>query len=137
MPALTFQKRFVGPIKRGEKKQTIRLPRLKNKIKKGQILYLYNGMRTKQCNLITKAWCKSIRKLRFLHNGGITLDGQLLSGFEMEELATNDGFENMEKMREWFDNKYHDKYHGGMYDEEFDLIIWETDAAKMGPSTNG
>lgn len=51
MPAYNFQKRFVPMILSGRKFHTVRRRR-KNPTKEGDWLYLYSGMRTKQCKQI-------------------------------------------------------------------------------------
>jgi hypothetical protein len=73
MPSLNFQTQFVRLIESGKKRQTIR-PLRKNPIKVGDKLYLFTGLRTKDCKtLVTpesfiwtyglKDWIKSNGKL--------------------------------------------------------------------------
>lgn len=50
---LGFKPRFVDPILDGHKLHTLRNPR-KVTPKVGEVLYMYTGLRTKYCKLITK-----------------------------------------------------------------------------------
>lgn len=60
MPALPFQKNLRAPIRKGTKPGTVRQVRLKNPIKVGDTLYLYTGMRTKQCKKFGERICKAV-----------------------------------------------------------------------------
>lgn len=74
MPLLNFELRFAGLIESGEKRQTIRAQR-KYPIKAGDKLYLYTGVRTKNCRKLktkfdktdedgkTFVICKSVQKI--------------------------------------------------------------------------
>lgn len=81
MPSLNFQKQFVALIESGAKRQTIRPVRKRTPIKVGDNLYLFTGLRTKNCkNIITPfskpynsrktgkhseyVICKSVEKIR-------------------------------------------------------------------------
>jgi hypothetical protein len=57
MPAYSFKKRFVPYVLMGNKKQTIRQRRLKGFAKPGDTIYLYYGMRTKNCAKIGEGNC--------------------------------------------------------------------------------
>src|ERR1051326_4822817 len=83
MPALNFKKQFVPAIRAGisksknfklqPKRQTIRAIR-KRPIVKGDTLYLYTGMRTRNCALIGEAVCKDARLVSIRPNGTVYLE---------------------------------------------------------------
>lgn len=49
MPALSFQPRLIKAVMNGTKPGTIRQLRKSNLIKPGDVIYIFTGMRTKQC----------------------------------------------------------------------------------------
>jgi uncharacterized protein YqfB (UPF0267 family) len=108
MPAINFQPQFVDLIRKGEKKQTIRRKR-KIQIKAGDKLFLYTGMRTKNCQKIIEADCKSVQEVK-IDSAGIkskwypNMDAYMIHSPDF--FAKQDGFNNWEEMRDWFDNRY-------------------------------
>ena len=105
MPALNFQKQFVNKILNGEKKQTIRAKR-KRPFVRGDILYLYTGMRTKNCDKIGESFCIDIADVEIIDKEKIKIDGMELNRFLRDELASNDGFKNYYEMVEWFEKTH-------------------------------
>jgi len=94
MPALNFKKQFVEEILSGEKKQTIRAMR-KRPFKVGDRLYLYTGMRTKQCKKIGEAVCTKVEHIKIYYKNDILnvkLKGRILSFDELNYFAVYDGF---------------------------------------------
>jgi hypothetical protein len=100
MPAINFKKEFVDAVKDGSKAQTIRATR-KVPIKVGDILYLYTGMRTKQCEKIGEVVCKSVHDIE-INDIGIMVDGSYLNPSECYRLAIADGFENTQAFLKFF-----------------------------------
>lgn len=97
-PAISFSgEGSRGPmwrlIKRGEKTQTVRKPRIRP-IKEGDTLYLYWKQRTpkemKSVHLIAEAQATKVSRMKyrdFAHDDGF---------------ARRDGFENSAELRTWF-----------------------------------
>jgi hypothetical protein len=104
MPAINFKKEFAEKVKDGSKRQTIR-PVRKNPIKKGDTLYLYTGMRTKNCRKLKDVICKDVQKIK-IHEVAIEIeDEQILPPFR-NMIATNDGFECLADLVYFFRNQY-------------------------------
>ena len=102
MPALGFQKQFVPMIEDGSKHHTIRRKR-KNPIKVGDVLYLYTGMRTKQCRLIKEVTCTAVVPIKIMPGTGIVrLGDTTLTEKTLEVFATNDGFSDVHSFFEFF-----------------------------------
>lgn len=64
MPALSFQKQLRAPVRKGTKPGTVRQVRLKNPIKVGDTLYMFTGMRTRQCKKFGERICKAVYPIR-------------------------------------------------------------------------
>jgi hypothetical protein len=107
MPALNFAARFAGAVERGEKRQTIRSG---SRIKAGDTLYLYTGMRTKACRKIGDETCRAVRPItvKMTARGIMTvrLDGRRLAHDEMCLLAREDGFSTLMQFVAWFRDLY-------------------------------
>jgi len=109
MPALNFQARFAPLVEAGKKRQTIRAPRKDGRDPKaGQTLYLYTGMRTKDCRKLLngEVKCKSVEKIEIVHPEGVFVSGRLLCHEERQSMAEADGFEHSGQMAEWFKREY-------------------------------
>lgn len=105
MPAINFQKQFVEAIVSGQKKQTIRSMR-KRPFKKGDRLYLYTGMRTKNCHRIGLVVCSRVETFEILplsdHSAKVIVEGVRLSGGQIHQLAVADGFQESHQMMDFF-----------------------------------
>lgn len=106
MPILNFQKQFADKVKNGTKRQTIRKLR-KHPIKIDDILYLYTGLRTKNCEKIGQNICNNVEYIEILHDGFWILSDKILNDKELELLAEKDGFKDFDEMCKWF-SKNHD-----------------------------
>lgn len=104
MPALNFLKQFVETVERGHDRQTIRAKR-KHPIKRGDRLYLYTGMRTKDCRGLGEAICSEVEPI-IIDGDLVCLSGRCLKEKERDALARADGFSNYAEMEEWFNEKY-------------------------------
>jgi hypothetical protein len=99
MVAYSFQQRFVTPIRRLTKQQTIRADR-KRHARIGEELQLYTGMRTRQCKLIGRATCMSVTPItlefgRGNGDGKICYDGIVFrSRDNLDQFAQLDGFDD-------------------------------------------
>lgn len=122
MPALNFQKQFAPAVKAGTKKQTIRSIR-KRPFKKGDKLYLFTGMRTKNCVRLKDAICKSVFTIKIYDTSttkylafsiysdiSIRLFGK--NSLEANSFARRDGFKDADEMIEWFQKTHGLPFHG-------------------------
>lgn len=107
MPALSFKSSFAEKILSEAKTTTIRVAR-KVPIEKGDTLYLFSGMRTKNCKRIATAVCMMVEP--------VTIDlllweiylgvGQLVLPHQLTKFAQDDGFENAPSLFQWFTDQY-------------------------------
>lgn len=127
MPSLSFQKQFAPGIhamldknyrkRTGIKPKgtTIRAKR-KNPIKKGDVLYLFIGQRTKYCQRLGKVSCKKIEDIiidETREGFRICVDGMPpLSLEEAQFVAETDGFESVKQMVKWFSRVYKLPFNG-------------------------
>ena len=103
MPALNFKAQFAPLVESREKKQTIRQV-WKRPIKVGDTLYLYTGMRTKECRKLLEAECMVISGFRIgadWESRIVTVNGDKLSHDDLYSLAVRDGFPDIIAF-EWF-----------------------------------
>ena len=101
MSALNFKKEFAEDVRTGRKRQTIRRER-KNPIRRGEMLFLYTGMRTKNCELLRKNFCHEVSKI-IIDNYHIQIDykhePQIHTSISvLNREAQKDGFKNWEEM---------------------------------------
>ncbi len=118
MPAYNFKKEFADDVEARIKRQTIRQKR-KRRTKPGETLYLYTGMRTKQCRSLGVERCLDVRdieitELEYVVNGqNIKREAIIIGNNTMmvESVAGNrfarlDGFDGSAQMIEWFKKQY-------------------------------
>lgn len=101
MPALSFNSRFASLVESGRKTQTIRAPR-KRPIVVGDRLYLYTGMRTKECRKLGEALVERVDPVRIEAIGIVLVDGILLDLDARAQLARDDGFTSYTAFLDWF-----------------------------------
>lgn len=121
MPALNFQKQFVPLIESGKKRQTIR-PVSKRVIISGDKLFLFTGLRTKNCRCIIPpiriyhrdqhsftfnpyVICKSVDKIK-IGLLEVYINEKELMGCDKFSLAYKDGFENYTDFYFFFKKQY-------------------------------
>ena len=96
MPLIGFKKEFADLVESGAKRQTIRAPR-KRPIKVGDTLYLYTGLRTKQCRKLGEGRCYQVIRVdlgpREIIGWGIQLSNYV---------AIRDGLSSYSKLAKWF-----------------------------------
>lgn len=96
MVAYSFKGLFAPKILDESKRQTIRADRRRH-ARPGEELQLYTGMRTKQCRLVGRAVCTSIRRVVISFGRGcadqVRVDGAPI-GSTLDEFARADGFED-------------------------------------------
>ena len=123
MPALNFKQEFADLVESGKKRQTIRAYRKDGRDPKpGDTLYLYTGMRTKQCRKLGEAVCGGVYTFglswSWQERGIVAVrTGRGCPVHGGEEVATQDGFESLADMVDWFE-----KVHGLPF--EGVLIRW-------------
>jgi hypothetical protein len=76
MPSLNFKAQFAESVESGSKKQTIRANR-KHPIRIGDTLYLFTGMRTRNCRRLGEATAKMVRDIT-ISESGVKIDGQAI-----------------------------------------------------------
>ncbi|KAA2237724.1 hypothetical protein [Salinarimonas soli] len=136
MVAYSFQRRFIDPILTGTKRQTIRADR-KRHAHPGEELQLYAGMRTRSCQLITRARCIEVVRVNlcFSAHGAAELfqvDGHLLPPTAMEHFAKADGFASVREMAGfWFE--HHAQAGQSIVDFDGVMIRWVPLAEELAP----
>ncbi|DBA34753.1 TPA_asm: hypothetical protein vir520_00028 [Caudoviricetes sp. vir520] len=120
MPALSFKKEFVDMVESGKKTQSIRLVG-KRQFRFGDKVYLYTGMRTKQCRKLGEG---IINEVPFSIGMHLNLDPPMLGCsrcdlHRIKNLAQRDGFKDDQEMLQWFQKQYGKK---SMF---FNVIRWE------------
>ena len=119
MPELNFQKRFAAAVESGEKCQTIRAYRKDGRDPKvGDTLYLFTGMRTKQCRRLGEAVCTSVHRFQLTRSRRMCIYDDFDEDETTASIAEKDGFGCEAEMLDWFD-----KTHGLPF--EGLLIRWE------------
>jgi hypothetical protein len=108
MPSFNFQLRFAPKIASGKKGGTIRSTQ---RCKPGQFMFLFTGLRTKQCNRIGTKPCKGVVPVTLVNNH-IYLDGLQLSIDEANEFAKADGFKDLDAFYDFFKDQYGLPYTG-------------------------
>jgi len=117
MPALNFKPQFAPMVRAGidtafakanpgiyPKRQTIRAMR-KNPIKEGDTLYLYTGMRTKNCRKLGETVCKSAIGFKILNHSllyVIYLNEKIITPKQIDQIIKEDGFEHTEDFINFF-----------------------------------
>ena len=117
MPAYNFQKRFARLVEQGLKPNTIRARRKRPTVV-GDTLYLYTGMRSKNCRRLRVEKCTNVLPIT-VHARGIRLGRIALSFSECTVLARRDGFVDFTDMRVWFKQTH------GLPTRGLELICWE------------
>lgn len=102
---LGFKSRFKGKIINGQKIHTIRKDK-HGRWKPGMKIHFATGVRTRFYNQFWYGYCKSVQKIEILwtHKFGlmVDIDGNLFAGKGLEEIAKNDGFDNVHEFIVWF-----------------------------------
>ena len=109
-----FKEQFVPKILDGTKKHTIREDAT-NRWKVGRVMDMATGVRTKQYNKFTEQICTGIQTILIirvsdeLNQTIVNVDGRELSLDEIQQLAWNDGFENLIDFWLWFKDGFDGK----------------------------
>jgi len=112
MPAYNFKTQFADLVARGIKRQTIR-PVRKRPTVAGDNIYLYTGMRTKQCRQLWPACaCKAVVPVLVtpyyvrLYPGTNRFVQHNLGTKALDAFAKRDGFETGQQLIEFFNKTY-------------------------------
>ena len=105
MALINFQKQFAEDVRSGKKTQTIRSPR-KYPIKKGETLYLYTGLRTKNTEKLMEVECKDVKNVTIYEREFKTNRGSWYGYLDLDNIAKKDGFDEWASMIEWFKNTH-------------------------------
>lgn len=109
-----FKEKFKEPILKGAKIHTIRED-AHNRWKQGRKIHMATGVRTKNYNQFYEDVCKSIQGIEitrvsdYLNDTIVTVDGRKLNLSEIQQLAWNDGFENLIDFWMWFNADFKGK----------------------------
>lgn len=131
---LGFKKQFAASILDGSKKHTLRVPRAR-KPKIGETLSMYEGLRTKDCELITKEHTlksvqsvliyltktdKSHPEMGAFYRLEIKIDDRSLSPDEINQFCINDGFKDKGELCTFLFKNIKSE----QLQEEFELYHW-------------
>ena len=111
MPALNFQQQFAPLVESGEKRQTIRAYRKDGRDPKvGDRLFLYTGMRTKQCRKLGEATAVAVvpilMEVNRLYRIGPRGGRIRIPDYKFRSIAWRDGFSDSVSMTRWFDETH-------------------------------
>jgi hypothetical protein len=116
MPAYNFRRHFTDLILSGAKNCTIRPPRQRRPTRPGDTLYLFTGMRTRECQRLRTAICLSVAPIS-IDAERIVLAGRPLDQQERHDLIRRDGFASGAEFYAFFRQQY------GL-PAELELITW-------------
>lgn len=111
---LAFKERFVTPILEKKKIHTIREDK-HSRWKCGRKIHMATGVRTAKYHQFGEGVCVSIqqfeliRKSDYMNESVVKVDGRTLSESEIQELAWNDGFNNLVDFWLWFSDGFEGK----------------------------
>jgi hypothetical protein len=113
MVAYSFQERFVDPIRRGSKQQTIRAPRhgRGRHVVPGQEIQAYCGMRTRSCFLIGRYRCIGVSAILMTFNADRRADRVLVleaPALPLDAFARCDGFADWADLRAFWQVEHPD-----------------------------
>jgi hypothetical protein len=103
MVALNFKAQFAEAVCKGTKRQTIRANR-RRPFEVGDTLQFYTGMRTKNCQRIRQdEKCTFVGRITIDKNRQVWLGLNRLWGYDLLELAKDDGFSTPDEMIDFFE----------------------------------
>lgn len=111
---IAFKERFEQPILNNKKKHTLRED-IHDRWKAGVIMHMATGVRTKKYNCFKEDICKSTQRIEiehvsdYLNETIVKIDGRKLAEEEIQQLAWNDGFENLVDFWLWFSDGFKGK----------------------------
>jgi len=127
MPSLNFQKQFTPGILAMLNKDYARRTRIKPKtttirakrkrpFHKGDLLYLFSGQRTKNCQRLGKVICRKTEELVIEEKSPgiykIIINDAILSDEAAQNVALEDGFASFKEMIQWFSKTHEFQFVG-------------------------
>lgn len=108
MPALNFTPSLAPKVKDMSKRMTIR-QRRKRPFAVGEPLYLFSGMRTRNCQRLGTVYCGAVMPCRMTLNPGdeigrVWINDNEIKGEALQRLAVDDGFPNVRAFFSYFIN---------------------------------
>ncbi len=121
MPAINYKKQFASLVETGQKMTTIRAG---NRIKVGDTLYHYTGMRTKNCRKLGESVASEVHKIDITQTPKmgmyrVVLDGKGLITTDLYPIVAADGFNSIKQFLDFFAEN-----HGLIFIGQ--LIKWKT-----------
>lgn len=106
MPLLGFKKQFAPAVENGTKRQTIRARRKNGRDPKpGDTLYLYAGLRTKQCRKLGEGVCRGVEPITIEELRIRIGDRVLVTKSELDAFAKDDGFGSFYELVDYFQHE--------------------------------
>ena len=107
MPSISFKLQFADAVESGRKRQTIRAPR-NRPIKVGDPVYLFTGMRTKQCRRLGVGTCTETHSIEIDYRlrWKVAVDGRSLGYGEAHAIAMADGFGFITDLVDFFEREH-------------------------------
>lgn len=109
MPAFNFKEQFVPAIIDGTKGGTIRAYRT-NKMKVGDIMYLYVGLRTRQTRKLGQHTCVELFDVIVMDYGILFRGPDIqfeINAEQLDQFAKSDGFGSWDEMKTFFEMPFH------------------------------
>ena len=108
---LNFQAAFAPLVEAGVKPHTIRTWRTDGRDPlPGDMLHLYTGLRAKGARLLRSEACEYTHEITIQPSAGnihhVLLGGQLLEQWQVEQLASADGFDSAATFVQYFSRQY-------------------------------
>lgn len=118
MVAYNFQPRFIPAVSSGQKCQTIRAIGKRRHARPGELVQLYTGMRTRNCQKLIEHDPTCIKVMPVSIASGVTVDGLTLIGGQVDAFAIADGFDSAEEFFDFFRRLHSSPFEGV-------VIVWE------------
>lgn len=114
---LNFKSQFADRVEVGDKRHTIRRWRTDGKrMRPGDTLKLYTGLRTRNARLLRIATVESVASVRMdCAENVIVIDGDRLDAERAGAFARADGFTCVSEMLRWFKDQYMSSDFDGYY----------------------
>lgn len=117
MRAYNFQRQFAAKILDGSKPHTIRARRKDGYLPiPGEVIRLYTGMRTKQCELLREVEVLRVTPITITQEGDwyrrVRLNTVPMTSKEVDVLALADGFTSTAAFFDFFREKHGEEFNG-------------------------
>jgi hypothetical protein len=99
-----FDSRFSADILSGKKTMTVRRV-WKNRVRKGDLLFLHIDLPKRKSTIVVKAFCSDVYPV-YVSADSITVRKRELSASEIQEFTRKGGFRTFAEMTLFFDQRY-------------------------------